>query len=165
MNYVIDSMQPADWEQVLSIYADGIATDLATFETNLPDWEQWNAGHLMVCRLVARDGERILGWAALSAVSRRQVYAGVAEVSIYIARESRGQGVGKALMLALIECSEANGFWTLQSSVFAENLASVALHLNYGFRELGRRERIAKLHGIWRDTVLLERRSRDVGID
>ncbi|MEK7831476.1 MAG: N-acetyltransferase family protein [Acidobacteriota bacterium] len=164
MNYVIDSMRQADCEQVLAIYAEGIATGQATFETNLPGWEQWDAGHLNVCRLVARNGERILGWAALSSVSRRQVYSGVAEVSIYIAAASRGQGIGKALMTALIEASEANGFWTLQSAVFAENQASIALHLNHGFRELGRRERVAKLHGVWRDTVLLERRSRIVGV-
>lgn len=165
MSYVIDLMRPDDSDQVLAIYGEGIVTGQATFETNPPDWEQWDAGHLNVCRLVARDRQKILGWAALSSVSRRQVYSGVAEVSIYIATESRGKGVGKALMIALIESSEANGFWTLQSAVFAENLASIALHLNNGFRELGRRERIAKHHGVWRDTVLLERRSRKSGID
>lgn len=165
MNYYIDSMRTEDREQVLAIYAEGIATGQATFETNLPDWQQWDAGHLTVCRFVARDGERILGWAALSAVSRRQAYAGVAEVSVYIAASARGQGVGKALMAKLVEASEANGFWTLQSSIFPENLASIELHLKHGFRELGRRERVAKLHGIWRDTVLLERRSPIVGLD
>ncbi len=150
---------------MLAIYAEGIATGQATFETNLPDWQQWDAGHLTVCRFVARDGENILGWAALSSVSRRQAYAGVAEVSVYIAAATRGRGVGKALMAKLIEDSEANGFWTLQSSIFPENLASIELHLKHGFRELGRRERVAKLHGIWRDTVLLERRSQIVGLD
>lgn len=165
MNYVIDSMQPADSEQTLAIYAEGIATGQATFETKLPSWRQWDDGHLPVCRLVARHEGKILGWAALSAVSRRQVYAGVAEVSIYIAADARGQGVGSALMAALIGDSEAHDFWTLQSSVFAENLASIKLHLNHGFRELGRRERIAQLHGVWRDTVLLERRSSRVGVD
>lgn len=165
MNYLIDSMRPEDCESVLAIYAEGIATGQSTFETNLPDWQHWDAGHLDVCRLVARDGKRILGWAALSPVSRRQVYAGVAEVSVYIAAAARGQGVGKALMAALIEAAEASGFWTLQSSVFPENQASIALHLNQGFRELGRRERVAKLHGVWRDTVLLERRSQIAGID
>lgn len=165
MDFIIDSMQPEDAEQVLAIYAEGIVTGQATFETNTPNWEQWDAGHLAICRLVARNKETVFGWAALSAVSRRQVYAGVAEVSIYISELARGRGAGNALMAALVEASEANGFWTLQSSVFPENQASIALHLKYGFRKLGRRERIAKLHGVWRDTVLLERRSRTVGVD
>lgn len=165
MNYIIDSMLSADQEQVLAIYAEGIATGQATFETIVPDWEQWDSNHLATCRLVARCEDRIVGWAALSAVSRRQVYAGVAEVSIYIAESARGKGVGDSLMAALVEASEASGFWTLQSAVFAENHASIALHLKHGFRELGRRERIAKLHGVWRDTVLLERRSCITGVD
>jgi L-amino acid N-acyltransferase YncA len=165
MNYVIDFMTPDDWEQVRDIYLDGIATGHATFETNAPDWDQWDAGHLEVCRLVARDGAKILGWAALSAVSRRQAYAGVAEVSLYIAADARGQGVGRKLMAALIVDSETQGFWTLQASIFPENQASIALHLKHGFRELGRRERIAKLHGGWRDTVVLERRSHAAGLD
>jgi len=165
MNYVIDSMQSEDWKSVLEIYAEGIATGQATFETKVPDWQYWDEGHLNGCRFVARDGEVVLGWAALSPVSRRQVYAGVAEVSVYVAAAARGRGVGNVLMSALIEASEASGFWTLQSSVFPENQASIKLHLNHGFRELGRRERIAKMHGVWRDTVLLERRSRLVGLD
>jgi len=165
MNYVIDSMRQQDWEQVLAIYAEGIATGLATFETNLPDWQQWDAGHLPLCRFVARENEHVLGWAALSPVSRRQVYAGVAEVSVYIAAAARGRGIGNALMVTLVEASEANGLWTLQSSIFPENVASIKLHVNHGFRELGRRERVAKLHGEWRDTVLMERRSQIVGTD
>ena len=165
MAYDIDLMCPEDGEQVLAIYAEGIATGHATFETNVPDWQHWDAGHLPICRFVARQGKAILGWAALSSVSRRQVYAGVAEVSVYVAGAARRQGVGKALITKLIEDSEANGFWTLQSSIFPENQASIELHLKYGFRELGRRERVAKLHGIWRDTVLLERRSQVVGLD
>jgi phosphinothricin acetyltransferase len=165
MDYIIDSMRPEDAQQVLAIYAEGIVTGQATFETNPPNWEQWDAGHLSVCRLVARNKKTVLGWAALSAVSRRQAYAGVAEVSIYISEMARGLGIGNALMAALVEASEANGFWTLQSAVFPENRASISLHLKHGFRELGRRERIAKHHGIWRDTVLLERRSRIVGVD
>jgi phosphinothricin acetyltransferase len=165
VNYKIDSMRPDDWDQVRAIYQDGIATGHATFETNAPDWEQWDAGHLASCRLVARDGAKILGWAALGAVSRRKVYAGVAEVSVYIAADARGKRVGDNLMAALIAASEAHGIWTLQASIFPENRASVALHLKHGFRELGRRERIAKLHGVWRDTVVLERRSRVVGQD
>lgn len=165
MNYIIDSMQPEDWAQVSAIYLEGIATGQATFETAAPDWEQWDAGHLPICRLVARDGDNILGWAALSAVSRRKVYAGVAEVSVYVSGKARGQGVGDNLMATLIANSEEQGIWTLQASVFPENRASVALHLKHGFRELGRRERIAQLHGVWRDTVVLERRSRIVGLD
>jgi phosphinothricin acetyltransferase len=165
MNHTIDSMHPEDWPQVRAIYQEGIATGHATFETAAPDWEHWDAGHLPASRLVARSGEKILGWAALSAVSRRQVYAGVAEVSVYVAADARGQGIGDRLMADLIAASEAGGIWTLQSSIFPENQASVTLHLKHGFREVGRRQRIAKLHGRWRDTVLLERRSRIVGVD
>jgi phosphinothricin acetyltransferase len=163
MNFILDSMQPEDWPQVQTIYAEGIATGQATFETTAPDWPTWDAGHLTNCRFVARVGERILGWAALSAVSRRQVYAGVAEVSVYVAAETRGQGVGNALLTTLIQDSEQQGIWTLQSSIFPENQASIALHLKHGFREVGRRQRIAQLHGQWRDTVMLERRSQTVG--
>lgn len=173
MDFIIDSMQSSDWELVRRIYLEGIATGQATFETDAPGWERWDAGHSPFCRLVARSRdvifegihEGIIGWAALSMVSKRKVYAGVAEVSVYVAASARGRGVGGALMRALIEASEQHGFWTLQSSVFPENLASVALHLNYGFREVGRRERIARLDGVWRDTVLLERRSRIVGME
>ncbi|MGH9935579.1 MAG: GNAT family N-acetyltransferase, partial [Blastocatellia bacterium] len=130
-----------------------------------PSWDAWDAGHLPHSRLAAVQGEELLGWAALSPVSNRCVYAGVAEVSVYVAAPARGRGVGAALMRALIEASERHGVWTLQSSVFPENHASIALHLNHGFRELGRREHVAQLHGVWRDTVLLERRSRAVGVD
>jgi len=165
MDFVIDRMQPRDWELVRAIYIEGIATRLATFETEAPDWERWDAGHLPQCRLVVRNGDGILGWAALSPVSKREVYAGVAEVSVYVAASARGRGVGGALMRALIEVSERQGVWTLQSSIFTENHASVALHLNHGFREVGRRERIARRLGVWRDTVLLERRSGVVGLD
>ena len=165
MNYAIDSMQPEDWPQVRAIYQEGIATGHATFETSAPDWEHWDAGHLPNCRLVARRKQKIWGWAALSAVSRRQVYAGVAEVSIYVAAETRGQGLGNRLIAELIAASEASGIWTLQSSTFPENQASVAPHLKYGFREVGRRERVAKLHGHWRDTVVLERRSQIARMD
>ena len=161
----IDLMRPDDWEPVRRIYLEGIATGNATFETNAPDWEAWDAGHLAACRLVAREGAKILGWAALSAVSRRQVYAGVAEVSVYIAAASRGTGVGDKLLGALVTASEAEGVWTLQASIFAENQASLALHGKHGFREVGRRERIAELHGVWRDTIVMERRSRLVGLD
>jgi L-amino acid N-acyltransferase YncA len=165
MDFVIDSLLTQDWEFVRAIYLEGIATGQATFESEAPDWERWDAGHLPQCRLVARSGDGILGWAALSPVSRREVYAGVAEVSVYVAVSARGFGVGGALMRALIEASERQGVWTLQSSIFPENHASVALHLKHGFREVGRRERIARHHGVWRDTVVLERRSRVAGVD
>src|SRR5262245_52540471 len=164
MNLVIDSMQSRDWEFVREIYLEGIATGQATFETEGPDWERWDAEHSPQCRLVARNGDGILGWAALSPVSKREVYVGVADVSVYVASSARGRGVGGALMQTLIEASERRSIWTLQSSVFPENHASVALHLKHGFRELGRRERVARLHGVWRDTVLFERRSRVVGM-
>lgn len=165
MEFIINSMGDGDWDQVRAIYLEGVATGQASFETEAPGWEQWDAGHLKECRLVARSGDRILGWAALSPTSKREVYAGVAEVSVYVAAEARGHRVGGALMRALVEASERSGVWTLQSSVFPENQASVALHLKHGFRELGRRERIARLHGAWRDTIIFERRSRIVGVD
>lgn len=161
---VIDAMQPGDWPAVEAIYREGIATGLATFETETPSWERWDAAHRPDCRLVVRAGERVLGWAALSPVSDRCVYAGVAENSIYIAAAARGQGIGKALLRALVEASEAAGIWTLQTGIFPENAASLALHQACGFRIVGIRERIGQLHGVWKDVVFLERRSRVVGI-
>lgn len=152
-------MQPEDWPAVRAIYLQGIATGNATFETTAPDWETWNAGHLPHSRLVARDADAILGWAALSPYSRRQVYAGVAEVSLYVAENARGQGIGAALLAALVAESEANGIWTLQAGIFPENLASIALHTRFGFRIAGTRERIGCMNGQWRDVVLLERRA------
>ena len=162
MNYVIDAMRAEDWGRVRSIYLEGIATGHATFETDAPPWEAWDAGHLQKPRLVARAGDEILGWAALSPVSSRCVYGGVAEVSVYVGEEGRGRGVGRALLEALVGESEQAGIWTLQAGIFPENTASVRLHLRCGFREVGRRERIGKLKGVWRDTLLLERRSRSV---
>jgi len=159
------AMQPSDWEQVRAIYLEGILTGDATFETDAPPWEQWNAAHLPRPRLVARCGEVILGWAALSLVSSRCVYAGVAEVSIYVRDEARGRGIGRALLERLIAESEQEGIWTLQAGVFPENTASLRLHRSLGFRELGRRERLGKMNGVWRDVVLLERRSNVAGID
>ncbi len=165
MNITIEAMRPEDWGSVRAIYEEGIATGRATFETAAPEWEAWNAGHLPVCRLVARQVGMpvITGWAALSPVSQRKVYAGVAEVSIYIAGWARGQGVGRALLNRLIAESEQAGLWTLQATIFAENTASQALHRSCGFREVGRRERIAQRDGAWHDTVVLERRSPVVG--
>jgi L-amino acid N-acyltransferase YncA len=160
----ITFMQHDDWPAVRQIYAEGIATGNATFETELPNWEKWNSTHRPDCRLVARKGKQILGWAALSPVSSRRVYAGVAEVSVYVGSSSHGHGVGTALLKALIEHSERNGIWTLQAGIFPENFASIALHKTYGFREVGIRHRIGKLGEVWRDTMLLERRSLIVGV-
>jgi len=160
---IIDSMQRRDWEQIAAIYLEGIATGQATFETSGPSWERWDQAHLAVARLIARQGGAIVGWAALSPVSPRLVYAGVAEVSVYVASASRGCGVGRMLLAALIEESERNGIWTLQAGIFPENTASLALHHATGFREVGWRERIGKMNGVWRDTILLERRSEQVG--
>lgn len=164
MDYVIDQMNPGDWEQVRSIFREGIATGHTTFENDAPSWEKWDAGHLKFARLVARKGDKVLGWAALSPVSNRDAYRGVAELSVSVKEENRGQGIGRALLEALIEESERNEIWTLQAAIFPENTASVKLHLRCGFREVGRRERIGKLNGSWRDTLLFERRSRTVGV-
>jgi phosphinothricin acetyltransferase len=154
-----------DWESVRAIYLDGIATGQATFETEAPSWEAWDKNHLVIPRLVTVVNQRVVGWAALSAVSRRSVYAGVAETSVYVASYSRGRQVGRALLETLIAESERNGIWTLQASIFPENLASLHLHRSCGFRVVGTRERIGKLNGHWRDTMLLERRSKLVGRD
>ena len=159
----VEQMRPTDWAKVRAIYLEGIATGHATFETDAPSWEDWDAAHLRFARLVARVGGTISGWAALSPVSRRQSYAGVAEVTVYVAAKHRNVRVGRALLEALIVESEKNGIWTLQAAVFPENAATIALHLRCGFRQAGRRERIGKLNGEWRDTILLERRSALIG--
>jgi len=165
MKFVIEKMRARHWAGVRAVYLEGIETGEATFELEAPAWEIWDASHLPFARLVALAGERLAGWAALSPVSTRKVYAGVAEVSVYVGAEFRGRGLGRALLEALIRESEANGVWTLQAGIFPENSASVALHTACGFRLVGRRERIGKLRGRWRDTVLLERRSSVVGTD
>ena len=157
-------MLPGDWPEVARIYSEGIATGYATFETHIPAWKDWDLNHLPFGRLVSAEAEAILGWAALSPVSGRCVYGGVAEVSIYVGREARGQGLGRALLSTLIEESEKSGIWTLQSGIFPENLTSIRLHENLGFRRIGTRERIGCLNGVWKDNVLFERRSRRVGI-
>jgi phosphinothricin acetyltransferase len=165
MSIVLSPMTPADWEQVRAIYLEGIASGQATFETEAPSWEQWDAGHHPFARLLARRGENVIGWAALSPVSRRRCYAGVAEVSVYVAASDRGRGVGRGLLEAVIAESERHGIWTLQGATFPSNEASLRLQQSYGFREIGRRERIAQLHGEWRDTILTERRSAVVGVN
>ncbi len=158
-------MRRSDWPAVCSIYRAGIATGQATFETRAPGWGKWNATHLAGPRLVAVSGDDVVGWAALSRVSSRKVYAGVAEVSVYVSEDSRGLGIGRQLLERLISESETAGVWTLQASIFPENRASVSLHKTLGFREVGRRRRIGKMHDEWRDTVLFERRSKVVGND
>lgn len=160
--FVIDSMSESDWEQVLAIYMEGLGTGNATFETEAPIWTDWNRKHHLFARLVARDAGYIHGWVALSPVSTRLVYAGVADESLYIRASSRGQGVGIALLAAAIEESEKNGLWTLQAGIFPENTASIALHRRCGFREVGRRERIGCMDGTWRDVLLFERRSQKI---
>ncbi|HIQ05475.1 MAG TPA: N-acetyltransferase family protein [Anaerolineae bacterium] len=164
MDFTIEKMKIEDWDAVQAIYREGITTGHATFETEAPEWEAWDRSHLHGCRLVARAGDQVIGWAALSPVSSRCVYTGVAEVSVYVVAAARGQGVGKALLQALIEESERVGIWTLQASIFPENVVSIALHKACGFREVGYRERIGQMNGVWRDTVLMERRSKTVGI-
>ena len=158
----LDALTAADWPAVSAIYADGIATRNATFETEVPSWETWDAAHLNDHRFVARDAGDVVGWAALSPYSDRCAYGGVAEVSVYVGEGARGKGVGRRLLDALIASSEAAGIWTLQAGVFPENLASLNLHRACGFRVVGVRERIGQLDGSWRDVVLLERRSKEI---
>lgn len=161
----IERLTPADWEAVRGIYLEGIAAGDATFETDAPGWEVWDGAHRQDARLVARRAGRVVGWAALTRVSGRCVYAGVAEVSVYVAASARGEGVGRALLEALIAASEQAGVWTLQAGIFPENAASIALHERCGFRVVGRRERLGRLGSRWRDVLMLERRSPRVGVD
>jgi len=170
MEYTIDKMKPNDWEQMRSIYLEGIATGQATFEAEAPGWEKWDLAHLAEPRLVARAGGKVAGWAALSRVSARQVYAGVCEVSIYVGSRYQRGGIGSALLGALVEAAEKVGLWTLQAGIFPENTTSINLHQKHGFRILGRRSKIGKMtfgefKGVWRDVILLERRSQVAGID
>jgi phosphinothricin acetyltransferase len=160
---VIDAMTPADWPAVRAIHEDGIRTGHSTFDTSSPSWETWNEGHLNHCRLVARLGDRVVGWAALSPVSDTCAYSGVAEVSIYLSEGARGHGIGSKLLGALIIDSEREDIWTLQAGIFPDNRSSIALFESKGFRIVGRRERLGELNGVWRDVMLLERRSRVAG--
>ena len=161
----IRAMAESDWPLVRSIYLDGIVTGQATFETEAPSWQGWNQSHLPVPRLVAVSNETVAGWAALTPVSSRAVYAGVAEVSVYVSSAWRGQGVGRRLLETLVDESEKQGIWMLQASIFPENRVSISLHQSCGFREVGTRSRIGKMNGVWRDTTLLERRSNLVGCE
>jgi L-amino acid N-acyltransferase YncA len=161
----IAAMEPAHWDAVRRIYLEGIATGVATFETEAPEWERWDRAHVARPRLVALDeaGE-VCAWTALTPVSARAVYRGVAELSIFVAERVRGRGVGRELLLALVAASETEGFWTLQAGILTMNTPSRALHSACGFREIGVRERIGKLRGEWRDVVLMERRSTTMGV-
>lgn len=164
MSFTVEEMKPADWPQVAAIYLAGIKTGLATFQREVPSWEEWNRDHIDACRFVARFGDTILGWAALTPASDRCVYAGVAEVSVYVSEADKGQGVGTSLLNELIRVSEDYGFWTLQSGIIKENLASRELHKKCGFREIGIRERIGLMpDGQWHDVMLMERRSKTAG--
>jgi L-amino acid N-acyltransferase YncA len=159
---MVRDLRPDDWPAVRAIYADGIRSGHATFETEPPTWEQWDAAHQDVRLVAERDGV-VVGWAALSPVSSRCCYEGVGEVSVYVAEEARGAGLGRVLLDELVRRSEQAGYWTLNAGVFPENEASLRLHRACGFREVGKRERLGRLHGVWRDVVLLERRSTLVG--
>jgi len=162
MSVEVRDLRPEDWAEVARIYAEGIATGNATFETDVPSWAAWDAGHLAEHRFLAERDGRVVGWIALSPASRRPCYAGVAEISVYVAEAARGNGVGTELLAAVVASAERDGLWTLQTSVFPENEPSLALLRRFGFRTVGTRERIGQLHGVWRDTVLVERRSEVV---
>ena len=155
----VRDLRPDDWPEVARIYREGIETGNATFETDVPSWERWDSAHLPVHRMVAERDGRIVGWIALVPASPRECYAGVAEVSAYVGANARGEGVGSALLTAAIDSAERGGIWTLQTGVFPENDVSLRLLQRFGFRVVGTRERIGRLHGVWRDVVLVERRS------
>lgn len=164
MTIHIRPMSEDDWPEVQRIYAEGIATGMATFQTDIPGYEAWDRGHLAPCRLVAEEEGRLLGWTVLGAYSSRFVYRGVAEISIYIASEARRRGVGYALLKRMIADSEVHGFWTLVAGIFKANDASRSLHAKAGFREIGVREKVGELRGTWHDVVVMERRSSTVGV-
>lgn len=160
----IEQMTAGHWPAVREIYRQGIDTGMATFETEVPEWDEWDESHLPHSRLVAVEGREVLGWAALSPVSDRCAYGGVAEVSVYVAEDARGKRIGTKLLESLTELSEENGIWTLQAGIFAGNEASIKVHERCGFRVVGRREKLGQLDGAWKDVMLLERRSRKIGI-
>jgi L-amino acid N-acyltransferase YncA len=170
MEYVIDTMKPEDWPQIRSIYLEGLGTGNSTFEADAPDWDKWDSAHLREHRSVVRAGDGILAWAALSPVSTRCVYSGVAELSLYVSAAHRSKGIGSALLKAIINSTEKAGLWTLQGGIFPENTPSLRLVRKHGFKEIGRREKIGKmtygdLAGTWRDVILVERRSIITGIN
>ncbi len=153
-----------DFEQLVLIYKQGIDTGIATFQTDIPVWDYWNSNHLAFGRVGVFNNNLLIGWAALTKVSNRCVYEGVAEVSVYVHNDYKSKGIGKLLLMELIKVSEANIIWTLQSSIFSENLPSINLHLKCGFRIIGTREKIAIKDGIWKDNIILEKRSKTIGI-
>ena len=157
----IRPMTTDDQADILRIYADGIATGDATFESQVPTWQSWDSSHLTAHRFVA-ETERVVGWVAVSAVSNRSVYAGVIESSVYVAAEGRGQGVGSELLGALVQSTELAGIWTIQAGIFPENLASIHIHKKAGFRTVGIHEKLGQMNGVWRDVVLMERRSSKI---
>lgn len=165
MDYEVEKMRSEDWEQVKNIYLEGINTGIATFQNEVPTWEAWDKGHLKIGRLVARSSDGVLGWVAIAPTSSRCCYEGVVEVSVYIRENYRGNGIGTSLLKKLIEQSEESGIWTLYCSIIKENYGSIGMHKKCGFREIGLRERIAKMsNGTWHDVVLLERRSNITGM-
>lgn len=165
MKFKIREMQSADGEKILSIFGEGIRGRNATFDRDVPSWEAWNSKFLQCCRLVAEDeGGVVVGWAAIQPVSKRDCFTGVAEVSIYLSNSAHGHGLGSSMLQQLIEESEVHGYWTLQAGIFPENVASIKIHEKHGFRVVGIREKFAQMNGIWRDVVLLERRSTTVGL-
>ncbi|MEM8507147.1 MAG: N-acetyltransferase family protein [Bacteroidota bacterium] len=166
MKSLIRPMQAEDWNAIARIYREGIVTGIATFESEVPSYKDWDTAHLEMCRFVAELKGNTVGWAALSPVSSRCVYGGVAEVSVYVSEKVRSKGIGQTLLQRLIRESEHNGFWTLQAGIFPENDASIHLHRKVGFRFLGKREKVGKTSlGIWKDNLVFERRSKIVGID
>ena len=156
----IKSMLPEHWPEVSIIYQDGVETGMATFEKEIPSWEVWDSNHIKACRIIAVLNKKIVGWAALSPVSSRCVYGGVGEVSVYVSNGFRGNQIGEKLLRRLIMESEENGLWTIQSGVFPENIGSIKLHEKVGFRKIGYREKIGALNGVWKDNILLEKRSK-----
>jgi len=162
MEIVVRPFAKTDWETISQIYQEGIATGIATFETEIPNWEQWDEKYLKHCRIVAEIQHKVAGFAVLSQVSKRKVYKGVAEVSVYVSEKYRGKRIGENLLKQLINLSEQYGFWTLQAAIFSENVASIHLHKKCGFRIVGVREKIGMLHGKWHDNHLLERRSSSI---
>ena len=164
MRMIIRAFKPADFPAVKAIYQQGIDSGHATFQQQAGDWDEWNRARLPECRLVAQQGDRVIGWAALSPASSRCVYAGVAEVSVYVATKSTGGGLGGTLLAGLISASEQHGIWTLVAGIFPENAASLQMHRKHGFKILGRREKLGQMRGVWRDVLLLERRSNVVGV-